>query len=322
MKYKKLLFFFALLLVGMSVLAQNANLSTFNYYKADSIALNFPKSNYTKYEQIVEPLTMHLKTEQERFRAIYRWIADNVSYSVTGKSDQPIKVLIQRKADSKGYASLLKQMCYLAGLECNVIEGWGRYKPSDISESSNETEHAWNEVNINGTWYLTDLTWASGSYDEKKKKFTKNFDTTYFLPTPDFFIMQHFPDDDKNQMLTPPVKKSVFTKSCVWYRDADRYGLIVTSPKTGYISQSLTSDFTLKFLLQKPADNDTLGFSFTIDDDPKYAVKIENLSSTDKGGQSTYTLQCSFPPDLKSGIHDVTVYYAKYPVSAFRFDLH
>lgn len=112
-------------------------------------------------------------------------------------------------------------------------------------------------------------------------------------------------------------------KSCVLFKDADRYGLSVISPKNGYISQSLTTDFTIKFLLQKPSENDTIeGFKFTIDDDPKYAVKIDNLASTDKGGETTFTIQCSFPPELKSGIHDVTAYYGGYPVSEFRFDLH
>jgi hypothetical protein len=320
MKYRKLLFSLLLFIGGISLFAQDINLRTFNYAKADSIALNFPKGKYTTYAEIVDPLTMHLKTEQEKFRAIYRWIADNVSYSISNKSDEPAKVLIQRKATCGGYSSLLKQMCYLAGLECNVIEGLGKNKPSNIGS---ESAHAWNEVNLNGIWYLTDLTWASGTYDDSKKKFNKNFDTTYFLPTPDLFILQHFPNDEKKQMLNPPVKRSSFTKSCVLYKDAVRYGLSVISPKNGYISQSLTTDFTIKFLLQKPAESDTLeGFKFIIDDDPKYAVKIDNLASTDKAGQSTFTVQCSFPPDLKSGIHDVTTYYGGYPVSEFRFDLH
>src|ERR1700677_1825060 len=107
--------------------------TTFDIYKrADSIALNFPKGRYKTYKEIVEPLTAGLKTDQEKFRVIYRWIAENVSYAYSNRSDDPDKALIQRKAVCAGYSSLLKEMCNDVGLECEVITGWAKVDQNDI----------------------------------------------------------------------------------------------------------------------------------------------------------------------------------------------
>jgi hypothetical protein len=324
MKIRFLFLIIALIFFVGNLSAQDINLRTFDYSKADSIALNFPKGKYRTYKEIVEPLTINLETDQEKFRAIYRWIADNVAYSFSNKSDNPGRALTQRKAVCAGYSSLLKEMCNDAGLECNVIDGWAKIKPSDIGQATKETSHAWNEVQLNGKWYLTDLTWASGWYDFKNRKFYKDFDSAYFLPTPEFFIKQHFPMDKKNQMLATPVKKSVFNKSCVWYEDAAKYSFTVLKPTKGHFHQNIKKDFTITVLLKKEGENKDIlkSFNFLVDDktndtqDSLTIVKTDNVSD-----QFSVTIKCRFPKDLK-GMYGVDLCYGGEQVSGFMINFH
>lgn len=302
------------------------NVRTFNYEKADSIALHFPKWKYKTYAEIVEPLTVNLKTEQEKFRVIYRWITDNISYSFSNKSGDPNKTLSGRKAVCLGYTSLLKEMCNDAGLECNVIEGWGKNKPGDINQSTKETTHAWNEVKLNGKWYLTDITWASGTYDIKKKKFSKDFDSTYFLPTPQFFVKQHLPKDPSMQMLDTIVSTKTFIKSCVWYGDAYPFGLSIVSPKHGYINQNIQKDFNITVFVKKPlANKDTLkDFTFIVVVGEKTDELIQCKSLTSKPakpGELLATISCQFPPNLK-GKYDVYLLYGGRVVNGFKINFY
>ena len=237
-----------IILSGLCVSAQDVNLRTFDYSKADSTALHFAKDKFTSYKDFVIALTSKLPTEQEKFRAIYRWIADNVAYSYSNMSGKADKVIIKRKAVCAGYASLLEEMCNTAGLECNTINGIAKNDQSCLGNK--EPNHAWNEVKLNGKWYLTDVTWGSGEYDKKKRKYYKNFDTAYFLPTPEFFSKQHLPSDKTKLMLSKPVKKPWFRNSYVWYEGSAPYGVKPLNHKKGKFAHSCKKELTVKLIME------------------------------------------------------------------------
>jgi len=292
------------------------DLNLFDYKRADSIALHFPKGKYKSYTEIVAPLISNLRTEQEIFRVIFRWIADNVSYSYSNKTDDPEKVIKKDKAVCAGYSSLLKEMCNSAGLECEIISGWSKVDQDDIGQNKKEPDHAWNAIKLDGKWYLTDVTWATSSYDKMKRKFHKEFDTSYFLPTPGFFIEQHFPKDKKWQMLDTLVKKSWFIKSRVWYEDADKVGVKIINPTKGRINQNIKKDFTL--ILQVNRFKLGTNIDFIIDNNFKQTQESETVSNTDKG---SVTIKCRFPKGLK-GEHDVNVYFDGQAICGFRMNFH
>lgn len=79
-----------------------------------------------------------------RVKAIYRYVADNVSYdaklaeSVQEKKEwlpDPDEVMWTGKTICWGYASLMAAMCRSQGIPCKICVGW-----------SGEVWHAWNEV--------------------------------------------------------------------------------------------------------------------------------------------------------------------------------
>lgn len=310
---------------SFTLCAQDVDLRTFNYARADSIALHFPPGKYKTYAEVVEPLTLNLHTEQEKFRAIYRWITDNITYSFSNNSVDAGRAFTQRKAVCGGYSALLKEMCNEAGIACYVIDGWAKNAPGDIGQITDATSHAWNEVNLNGKWYLTDVTWASGTYDVSKGKFHKNFDNAYFLPTPQFFIKQHFPYDDRMQMLDTLVTESDFSKSCVWYEGADKYGFRVAAPQKGCISQNARKYFTTTLDIEKPfSANDTIQPFYAVVEgakDNQTLVCEKSIHYDASTNRYTIAVKCLFPSDIR-GQQTVNFFYGADAISGFMINFH
>ena len=203
------------------MLAQSlATLKSFDYRKADSIALHFPKKKFKTVTEIATALTEDLPTEQEKFRTIFRWITDNIEYN---KSAQNItdasKIVRKNKAVCQGFSNLLKEMCNTVNIPCEVIAGYTKTEVKDINKKLKKTDHAWNCVQLYGTWYLVDVTWATSKYNVVTHKYMKEFDEHYFLTAPEKFILDHFPQDKKFQFLNKTVKKSTFIKWPVYYTD-------------------------------------------------------------------------------------------------------
>jgi transglutaminase/protease-like cytokinesis protein 3 len=102
-------------------------------------------------------------------------------------------------------------MCGVARIKCEVISGYAKgygYKPGD-EIGRGETNHAWNAVEIEGQWFLVDSTWAAGSINSSNR-FEKSFSNFYFLTDPEKFIVSHFPQDPKWQLLNDQINLSEF----------------------------------------------------------------------------------------------------------------
>jgi transglutaminase/protease-like cytokinesis protein 3 len=213
--------FLLLFLFPVSVFSQSlTELKVFDYRRADSIALYFPKKKYKSVTEIAVALTEGLKTEQEKFRTIFRWITDNIEYN---KSAQNVieadKIVRKNKAVCQGFSNLLKEMCNMVNIPCEVIAGYTKTEVKDINKTLNKTDHAWNCVQLYSTWYLVDVTWATSKYNVVTRKYMKEFDEHYFLTPPEKFILDHYPKEKRFQFLEKPVKKKVFTKWPVYYTD-------------------------------------------------------------------------------------------------------
>lgn len=93
----------------------------------------------------------------EKVKAVYDYVRLNVTYDQqkSETSHSTYSAAIERKSVCQGYASMLYYMLLKAGIDNRVITG-------KIPHSSGPDEgHAWNIVNIDGTWYNVDATWDS-----------------------------------------------------------------------------------------------------------------------------------------------------------------
>ena len=152
--------------------SQEIDLKNFDYRKADSIAINFPKKKYKTITEITYPLIEGLNTEHEKFRVICRWITENIEYNKSaGSTSEGDKIIRKNKAICKGFSNLLIEMCETVRIPCEVVVGYTKTETKDINKKLKKTDHAWNIVTLYGKQYLVDVTWATSKYNVVARKF-------------------------------------------------------------------------------------------------------------------------------------------------------
>jgi len=155
-------------------------------------------------------------TDLERARAVYQWVSSNIAYDVSGFRSgdygdlSPDGVLRRRSAVCSGYAGLAEAIGRAMGLEVEVVSGWSKgYGYQAGAAVGGGTNHAWNAVRIDGEWRLMDPTWGAG-YIDGNMAFVRRAQDHYFLTDPQAFILDHFPEDPRWQLLDEPVSRTEY----------------------------------------------------------------------------------------------------------------
>lgn len=281
------------------VFSQNlTELKAFDYKRADSIALHFPKKKYKTVTEIAAALAENLPTDQEKFRVIFRWITDNIEYNKSAANvTDATKIVRKNKAVCQGFSNLLKEMCNSVNIPCDVIVGYTKTEVKDINKKLKKTDHAWNSVQLYGNWYLVDVTWATSKYNVVTHKYMKEFDEHYFLTSPQKFILDHFPQDKKFQFLGKQIKKSVFTKWPVYYADYFHFNIENISLQKGSFKWHIND--SLKVYISSTA---TFKNAAVLVNTDKFVTPV-NLKYDKKVKQ--YYFDYAFPAAVKS---DFTIY--------------
>jgi transglutaminase-like putative cysteine protease len=131
-------------------------------------------NSYVVYDNDMEciqfglELTRDAKSQEEKARAIYDWIARNVKYdfSVVGKLEAGYVPNPQKTYDTKlgictDFAALFASMCRSQGIPCKLVVG--NYERSEYL-------HAWNEVYFDGEYHIVD---ASGDSQTERYDFIR-----------------------------------------------------------------------------------------------------------------------------------------------------
>jgi hypothetical protein len=224
-------------------------------------------------EELAQKLTVHYKTDLEKTRANFSWIAHNISYNYlpnklrgkNGKSSattlvnydidtsstlKPLNQLVaedvikKRSAFCYGYARLFKCLCDYAYIPCEIINGYAR---GDLNKIGNNfhTNHTWNAVRLDSNWYLVDVTWASGYFTYGNNEFIKHFDDQYFLTPPAEFARDHFPDNLEWSLLQLPPTLSEFQHSPYKSRCFIKYNITSYWPSGGVIQAAVGDTINL-----------------------------------------------------------------------------
>lgn len=119
------------------------------------------------------------KTTSQKLRYINDYICVSSSYDASSKNLYTI--LVQGKAQCVSYAKAVQYLCDLAGIESMVVTGI----------NTEGTAHAWNIVNVDGSYYNLDVTWndpAGSTF------FTNKFIRYNFFLAPDAWLhnLTHF----------------------------------------------------------------------------------------------------------------------------------
>ena len=217
-----LLLFFTFTLVSY---AQQSDFNEINFQKADNIADRYKGEELYNLPVLALRLTAQLHTEAERFRAIYYWVTQNISgdYTLMTTNEQTRRKLQnnpsalhqwnrnhskeifarlrhKKKTLCTGYAYLVKELANLAGLECELIHGYGLLSTKQI-DTMDIPNHSWNAIKLDGTWYLCDATWSSGIINMDTYEFEFNYNDSFFLMDPLQFAKTHKPLEEKWTLL-------------------------------------------------------------------------------------------------------------------------
>lgn len=207
-------------------------------------------------DSLSRQLTFRYESELEKVRSIYSWIAQHIAYNtgifstrsaalkqVYDEEDTAAvwksavemtaeKVLQRRKAVCDGYAKLFKTLCDYAGIQSEIILGYA--PPYSGRKDRFRTNHTWNAVRIDSSWYLLDVTWGSG-YIDFNNQFVYRMDESYFLASPKQFARDHYPENLNWILLNDSPSPKEYKWGPYHYKSFVKYGLRTLSPAGGML---------------------------------------------------------------------------------------
>ncbi len=214
----------------------------------------------TSTDTLSQLLTAGAKTEMEKVNAIFFWIVNNIDYntnvfyqnryirksknfieeeddssSVFPSLDERVsRLVLKRKvAVCDGYARLFKTLCEHAGITSEVVTGYAKTNINRVGQRF-ISNHKWNAVMINSSWYLLDATWAAG-YINSHNEFERQFDANYFLSSPKTFIWDHYPEDIKWTLLPEPPLLAEYNRTPFKTSEFSHYTIVSFKPESGLI---------------------------------------------------------------------------------------
>jgi transglutaminase/protease-like cytokinesis protein 3 len=137
---------------------------------------------------------------------------DDPSYQSDITTEEIALVTLQtKKSGCEGTARLFYELCKASRLECEVIFGYALGLNYDNNRAI-KPNHGWNAVKINDKWELVDATWGSGgsTIEDGKEVYISELDLRYLFADPKSFVIDHFPQQARWQLMEKPISKRTF----------------------------------------------------------------------------------------------------------------
>lgn len=250
--------------------AQQTDFADIDFHRADSVAAHHQGKTLYNLPLLAYQLTTDLPTEVEQFRAIYTWVCTNISgdhdafernfrkrqrfrhdslslalWNKNFSQDVFQKLLKKQETVCTGYAYLIRELATLAGIRCEIIDGYGKSAKANIGTAT-APNHSWNAVYLNQHWYLCDATWSSGYTILPDNLFVPDYNDGYFLATPSLFAKNHYPLDKAWLLMEQPVAFEDFLQGPLIYKDAFRYGISPVSPERMEVTLKQNEELILR----------------------------------------------------------------------------
>jgi len=232
-----------------------------SYETTDEYVQNLGKPS-PEITELTHIIISPFSTDTEKARAIYSWIANNISVDVKqylkGKtgSSKPVsvpnagaeqdllpdtrlnKILKKKKGLSSEYANLFARMCNIAGINSVVVSGVTRMNPHLAGRTVKQNDHFWNAIYLENEWFIVDVQSGAGIICPTEKKFIKKFRSEFFLIKPETAILSHFPGSDQNQFLETNVSRAEMKNLPVIGYGYLKFGVSEYSPSSGIYQNS------------------------------------------------------------------------------------
>ncbi|WP_338791260.1 transglutaminase domain-containing protein [Bernardetia sp. MNP-M8] len=198
------------ILITQTIFAQKPITNDFS--AIDKKALELPDSLTKNTDFIANYITSNFKTDNDKSRAIFIWVASNIQYDIENmfainfyekKEEKIAKALKTRKGICENYALLFTDICNKSGIKSFVVEGYTKQ-----NGFTDYIPHAWSAALIDTSWVLFDPTWGSGYIDNGK--FLKKINNEYYKASPTTLIKSHIPFDYLWQFVNYPITNQEF----------------------------------------------------------------------------------------------------------------
>ena len=178
----------------------------------------------------------------------YEWIRKNIELNCEDDQKQeqsPQNVYTWGFGTSYGISNLFKTIGNHLQLNIDLISGKVRTNTRNGLYLVNITDFVWNYIEINGTVYLIDASFARGYCIDKK--LYSLYSIIYFGAKPEIFIYSHFPDDNKWQLLNKSVSYDEFETKAILSDYFYEIGFRTISPDNATINGEDNIKITLEY---------------------------------------------------------------------------
>jgi hypothetical protein len=306
-----------LLLITFNSSAQG--IDTTDFKKIDEFVLKLGKLDSMTMGTIARIITKPFTKKEEKARAIYCWIANNIDYDVktarsnNGSKNTPTEVLQYRKAIGSGFASLFQDMCSAVDIRCLIPDGWVKTTAKQIGEPDDKN-HTWAVVQLGtspDTWYYVDPALASGTTDADMKVFTKSYSTAYFFTDKKAFNWQHFPDNEAWKLGEAPKNKNAFYDLPIIKTGAQEFGISKFTPAEGIIKTK--TSVAVKFIIGLKNIDDVTKVDLIYGDQRKLKTKAADFAFTGSNVSfsAKFEVEGEYPLLIKVNGKEVMSYFVK-----------
>ncbi len=258
--------------------------------------------------------------KMDKARAIYYWIAHNITYDVKSTRNNnklkntPADVLLTRKATGVGFASLFQDMCSSADIRCLTVDGFVKYNTQQIGDNDQEINHSWAVVQLGQSpeeWYYVDVAFGSGYLNPDMKEFTKAYTDAYFFTEKETFNLQHYPDNEAWKLGGAPKNKKDFFDMPVVRVAATELGIKKLSPNDGKIKAKVNKAVKFSFTLK--STEEITKVELGMGEKKKYKVEEIQYSNSASVLSFTYKFQDtnSYPVTVFVNGKEFVLYYAE-----------
>ena len=213
---------------------------------------SLPKRETTELLQFKEILKNKTNNLYEKDKAyiLFLWVCDNIVYDYAsyfaGRNVdcEPEGVFRNGKTVCSGYARLYKNLGEYIGLEIQSISCYSKGVGYEPGKKLFSTDHEYNIIKLENTYYPIDCTWGSGTL--QGDKYVKKLNEFYFLSDPELLINTHFPANDKWQLTKKKYTLEEFLKWPQIFENFYVYGFNKYFPEDGMIElESNMQKFTI-----------------------------------------------------------------------------
>jgi len=143
-------------------------------------------SNKAFVDQTLQPLISQLSgcSDYDKVMGVHEYLIDRTAYTPAYRGTTMYEALRDKKAVCEGYARVTQYLMNQLGIPVIYVSGVA------VNSAGKRDTHSWNLVQVDGAWYLLDVTWDDPYFEDGRQE--KLY--TYFCVTTEEMNRNHVSD--------------------------------------------------------------------------------------------------------------------------------